>query len=355
MLVLSERYRSRFARVHFGLTALLLFPTLMQAARYGAEDLTSGGLQIVKLIDHEYKTEVSILVSVGNNAFDMKVNGKPVFWSPYADIKEQKTRPQMLGNPFLAPWANRLDHEGFYFNGKHYPLNPGYTNYRKDNHGQPIHGLIVNTNRWEVKETRVSSDAAWVTSRIDMWKYPDIMAHFPFAHSIEMTYRLHDGALEVETAVFNHSHDAMPLSIAFHPYFQVTDAPRDEWTVKLPAKHRVELTKTLVPSGERTPNPHAGKTVSLKGIQLDDVFDGVDGDREFSVTGKQQKVSVVYGPKYPVSVVYAPAGRPFICFEPMTGVTNAFNLNHAGKYPELQTVPANGVWRESFWVKASGF
>ena len=31
----------------------------------------------VKLVDHESKTEVSILVTVGNNAFDMKVNGKP--------------------------------------------------------------------------------------------------------------------------------------------------------------------------------------------------------------------------------------------------------------------------------------
>jgi aldose 1-epimerase len=187
-----------------------------------------------------------------------------------------------------------------------------------------------------------------------MWKYPDIMAHFPFAHSIEMTYRLSNGSLEVETAVFNHSTETMPLSIAFHPYFQVTDAPRDEWTVRLPAKHRVELTKTLVPSGERKPNPY-GSPVSLKGIQLDDVFDGVDGDREFSVTGKQQRVSVVFGPKYPVSVVYAPAGRPFICFEPMTGVTNAFNLNHAGKYPELQSIPPGAVWKESFWVKTSGF
>lgn len=326
----------------------------MQAARYGAEDNTVGGIQTVRLIDHDNKTEVSVAISIGNIAYEMKVNGKPVFWSPYSDIKELKAKPTMLGNPFLAPWANRLDHEGFHFNGKHFPLNPGYNNYRKDGSGQPIHGLIVYTDRWTVKEARVSSDAAWVTSRIDMWKYPDIMAHFPFAHSIEMTYRLSGGVLEVETAVINHSNEAMPLSVAYHPYFQVTDAPRDEWTVRLPAAQHVSLTKTLVPSGERTPNPYSG-AVSLKGLVLDDVFAGVNGDREFSVTGKQQRVSVRYGEKYPVSVVYAPAGRPFICFEPMTGVTNAFNLNHAGKYPELQTVPARSTWKESFWIKATGF
>ena len=39
------------------------------------------------------------------------------------------------------------------------------------------------------------------------------MAQFPFAHTIEMTYRLEDGALEVATAVTNQS--AGPMSVAF--------------------------------------------------------------------------------------------------------------------------------------------
>jgi hypothetical protein len=36
----------------------------------------------------------------------------------------------------------------------------------------------------------------------------------------------------------------------------------------------------------------------------------------------------------------------------MTTVTNGVNLAFEGKYPELQTVPAGGQWRESFWVRA---
>jgi aldose 1-epimerase len=39
----------------------------------------------------------------------------------------------------------------------------------------------------------------------------------------------------------------------------------------------------------------------------------------------------------------------------MSAVTNAFNLAHTGVYKELQAVPAGGKWRESFWVKPSGF
>ena len=44
-----------------------------------------------------------------------------------------------------------------------------------------------------------------------------------------------------------------------------------------------------------------------------------------------------------------------ICIEPMTGVTNAVNLHHAGKYSGLQTVPAGGEWSGSFWIRAVGF
>jgi hypothetical protein len=39
----------------------------------------------------------------------------------------------------------------------------------------------------------------------------------------------------------------------------------------------------------------------------------------------------------------------------MSGPTNAFNLHHAGKYPELQTIPPRVTWRESFWIAVSGF
>jgi aldose 1-epimerase len=99
--------------------------------------------------------------------------------------------------------------------------------------------------------------------------------------------------------------------------------------------------------------------VTLAGVALDDVMSGLvrgeSGRAEFSVEGAKQKISVLYGPKYPVAVVYAPAGRDFICFEPMSGPTNAFNLHHAGKYPELQSIAPGAKWRESFWVVASGF
>jgi hypothetical protein len=31
------------------------------------------------------------------------------------------------------------------------------------------------------------------------------------------------------------------------------------------------------------------------------------------------------------------------------------NLAHAGVYKELQSIPAGGQWKESFWITPSGF
>jgi len=319
---------------------------------YTAERQTSDGVEIVYLADARTKTEVWIAPSIGNNSYEMKVNGQRVFWSPYATVKELKAKPAMAGNPFLAPWANRLDQDAFYANGKKYSLNAELKNFRRDGNGQPIHGLLVYANEWQVASLKSGDESAAVTSRLEFWKYPDYMAQFPFAHTYEMTYRLRDGALEVETAIENFSTATMPVSVAYHPYFTLPGVPRDDWQVHVPASRQVVLNDKLTPTGELRPVA-LQQPVTLRGRQFDDVFAGVDASREFVVEGGGKRIGVKFGPRFPVGVVYAPQGRDFICFEPMSGPTNAFNLAHAGKYAELQKIAPGGGWRESYWIKAT--
>ncbi len=336
----------------------LIVCSVSSAANYTAGKFVVDSVEVVRLTDAARKTEVSIVPSVGNIAYEMKVNGKDVFWCPAKGPAEFKAKPGSCGIPFLWPFANRIDQDAFYANGKKYLLNPGLGNLRRDGNRQPIHGFLMYSSEWQVVAVKADRRSAWITSRFEYSKYPDLMAQFPFAHTVEMTYRLQDGVLEVETALLNHSAQPMPVAVGYHPYFQVHDAPRDDWKVHLAARDHVVLTKLLVPSGEMKPLGFPDPLV-LKGVQLDDVFTGLtrdaSGRAEFSVQGKREKVSVIYGPKYAVAVVYAPPGRNFICFEPMAAVTNAFNLAQEGKYKELQSVPPGGAWRESFWVRATGF
>lgn len=327
---------------------------MTQAANYSAQRTTTDGVEIVRLADAAHHIEVSIAPSVGNIAYDLRVNGKPILVAPSGTLAEWKAKPSQAGIPFLAPWANRLDSDSYWANGKKYILNPEVADVRRDGNGLPIHGLVLFAPDWQVIVLKADQQGAEVVSRLDFWKHPEWMAQFPFAHSIEMTYRLSGGVLEVRTAIENHSGEPMPLSIGFHPWYQIPDCPRDNWKVHLPVREHYTLSGKLIPTGETTPVRFEDAT-PLAGRALDDVFGGVASADEFWVEGNGARISVRFGEKYPVAVVFAPQGRNVICFEPMTGITDAFNLAHAGVYQGLQSVPAGGRWVESFWVRASGF
>lgn len=304
---------------------------------------------IVRLTDPEHLTVVSIATDFGNNAYSMMVRGQEILFKPAPDLDAWRKRPGLGGVPLLSPWANRIDGNAFFANGKKYLLNEGLGNVRYDGHHLPIHGLAAYATQWRV----IKKDNSSVTSRLEPWKDPDWMAQFPFAYAIEVTHRLHGGSLEVATTVENLSSEPMPLSLGYHPYFQLSDSPRDDWKVHLAARESVVLSDLLVPTGERKPldfpNPYP-----LSGHVLDNVFTGLTGG-DWVLEGKKQKIAVKFGPKYPVAIVYAPKGGSFVCFEPMASLTNAFNLAHSGKDAALQSIAPGGSWKESFFISPSGF
>jgi len=292
------------------------------------------------------------------------VKGKKVLQNPYASPEEYKRARGLTGIPFLAPWANRLDTTGFYANGKKYTFNLELGTVLGAPNSHPIHGFLTAATQWEVVEAQAGQNAAWVTSRLEFYRQPDWMAQFPFAHTIEMTYRLKDATLEVQTKLNNLSAEPMPVAIGFHPYFQVNDAPRDEWTFGLGARTQWTLAPDKIPTGETRPIEQFlpdPRHSALKGMNLDDVFGDLirdsSGKATMWVQGKTERVEVTFGPNYRAVVVYAPAGpnRDFICFEPMAAITDALNLAQRGIYKELQYIPPGKTWQESFWVRPSGF
>ena len=318
-----------------------------------ARKLTVDSIETIRLADPAHGIEVSICPSIGNIAYDMRVRGMPILMSPPA-LGEWKQKPSQAGIPFLGPWANRLDSDGYWANGKRYLLNPGAVEIRRDNNGLPIHGLLLYASAWETGRLHADEHAAEVTSTLEYWKHPEWMAQFPFAHTIHMTHRLYGGMLEVRTAIENHSVEPMPLVVGFHPWYQIPEAPRDQWKVHLPVRQHYVLSPKLIPTGETKPMD-LPDVVPLAGRQLDDVFGGVDPNSEFSLEGNGRKVSVRFGPKFPVAIVYAPPTPSVVCFEPMTGLTDGFNLAHDGRFKNLQSIPPGGSWMESFWIHPTGF
>ena len=314
---------------------------------------------VVRLTDARARTTVSILTSVGNIAFEMNVHGQNVLYWPYPSIEDFKARPGMSGIPFLGPWIDRLDEQAFFANGRRRAFDMQLGNVRGD---MPSHGFITTTDRWTVVETTADAGAAWVRSRLEFYRQPLWMKQWPFAHTIEITHRLHDGVLEVETAIVNMSAEPMPIAIGFHPYFQLTDSPRDAWTLSVGARTHWLLTSNKVPTGETEPIERffpTPRAAALGDYSLDDVFTDLVRDSEgratVAVSGQSQRLEIGLGPNYRAVTIWSPKDRPFICIEPTAGIINALNLAARGLYKELQSVAPGGTWRERFWVKASGF
>jgi aldose 1-epimerase len=323
---------------------------------YSATCTLVDGIEVVQLADAARQMEVSIAIGVGNMAYELKVGGGNFLWFPFESPAALREHPKFCGIPFLAPWANRLDSDTYWVNGNRYTLKPEIANFRRDPNRKPIHGLLNYSRDWSLISAAADERSAHAASRLEFGNHPDLMAQFPFAHTITMTYRLADGVLEVETTLHNQAREPLPVAVGYHPYFQLHDSHRDQWKVHLAARDHLVLSDQLIPTGERKPvefsDPHG-----LDSGPLDDVFGNLireaDGRARFWVQGQKERVTVAYGPKYPVAVVFAPTGRDFICFEPMAAVTDAFNLAHAGVYTELQRVPVGGEWRESFWIEVA--
>lgn len=321
---------------------------------------------IVRLTDSRANVTVSVLTTT-HNAYEFVVNGHNILRTAFATLDELTDKPGHNGIPLLAPFANRLDEPAFYANGRKYTFDLELGNIRGG--AIPIHGFVTGSKDWELVETKADAGAVWVTSRLDFHRNPQYMKQFPFAHAISVTYRLADGALEVRTRLDNASREPMPVAIGFHPYFELTESSRDDWTLSIPAKTHWLLAPNKIPTGQTQPieklfpNP---RMVALKGLTLDDGFSDLERDPQgrgvVTLTGKNQQIDVLLGPKFKVVLVYLPqvpaAGaskRGSVAIEPMAGVTNSMNLAHKGLYPDLQSIPPNGSWEESFWIRPRGF
>jgi aldose 1-epimerase len=391
----------RAATMAIALAVALAAPRPAAAqARYSARRTGD----IVQLRDSRTDTVVSVMTTV-SNAYEMVVKGQNVIRMTFTTVEEFRARPGLNGIPLLAPFANRLDEPAFYANGKKYNFDLELGNVRGP---VPIHGFLSGAKEWTLVEAKADDAAAWVTSKLDFYRNPQWMKQFPFAHTLEMTYRLEDGVLEVRTRIDNLSTEPMPVAIGFHPYFQLTDSTRAEWTLSVAAKTQWLLSDAKIPTGETEPiqkffpDPHA---VPLKDFDLDHVFGDLERDAQgravMTVKGKSQQLDVVLGPNYRSVVLYspnpanAPAGgrrvgggggraaqpaappaatppaqsvplsaapappdapnRGFIAIEPMVGITDSMNLAHRGFYKELQSIAPGGTWQESFWLRPRGF
>jgi len=355
--------------IRLRLVALTMTVTAILAQGGRAVDKYSVLIQVAeghttyRLRDAGRHMEVGIVPDIGNFVYEFKVNGKDVLIPPASLSSYVKDRKFCCGIPFLAPWANRIAGDAYYFQGKKYLLNPDLGNFQRDQFGQPIHGLVDFDSRWKVVTANASDEEATMTSELEFYAYPDLMAQFPFAHRIRVVYQLKDGALRNTTSIENVGFELMPVLIAYHPYFR-PGGDRGNWVISNAAQKYWVLNDKLTPTGETKPADDLmpdRKAFKLGSHFLDNLFSdldrGADTLARVSVKGASEKIELVYGEAYNFAVIYAPLppGPALVCIEPHPGPPNAFNLDHEGKYSGLIVIEPGKTFTAEFSIVPTGF
>ena len=236
----------------------------------------------------------------------------------------------------------------------------------------PAHPWISRLCGWLARETSrgpMTTAGCWVTSRLEVWRRPEWMEQFPFAHDLVMTHRLADGRLSID----DDDRESQRLADARRNRVPPVFPPRRRAARQLgPLAARAATLGTVTTRSSRParrcrPTPfmriatRSGWTAS-RSTMSSRIWTGTSaGLATIVAQGQGRAIEITLGPRYRDARGHLRAAEarandaPFICIEPMAAITNAFNLAHRGLYHDLQSVPAGGTWQETFSVKPSGF
>ncbi len=230
-----------------------------------------------------------------------------------AYLKAGKT----MGIPILYPWANRLGANTYTAQDVTVTLTPGENGVRADPNGLPIHGTLAAYPGWRV----TAESANELTAELDFSTDPELLASFPYPHTLTVAVRLAERALTVRTTVSATGDKAVPLCFGFHPYLRLPDLARSEWIIETPPLRHLSLDETGLPTGES--EPQSAREETLCDRAFDDAYDQVDDGAVFAVSGGGRRLEVHFERGYPATQIFAPPAEDVVCFEPMTAPTDA--------------------------------
>jgi aldose 1-epimerase len=291
------------------------------------------GFETVELASPDGRLSATFVPSLNMIASSLVAGGEEVLFRR-AGLVAYAEKAKTCGIPFLHPWANRLGRDRYEAAGRAVEIPVGAARVGRDANGLANHGLLGGRTAWEIVERRADERAAMIRARF-RFDAPELLASFPFPHTVEITATLADGALEIATTLEPAAGETVPVSFGWHPYFRLPSA-RETWRLTLPVQRQVELDGWSVPTG-------AVREVSLETAPLgsrtfDDLFTGIGPSRVFAIEDATRRIEIEMSEAYRYVQVWAPEASPFVCIEPMTAAVNA--LADERFAPPLVAAPA---------------
>jgi len=214
----------------------------------------------------------------------------------------------------LVPYSNRVRAGRFSFRGRdvRLPLN-------RPPERHSIHGLGW-PMAWRPLDVREHDATLEFRHDASAW---------PWAFRATQHFALEPSSLTVGLALTNTSDSTMPAGLGWHPYFPRT--LRTKLTADVQAMWLTD--DEVMPTTLALPRPEADLSRGLKvdAVGLDNCF--VGWSRRAVIEWPEPGMRLALAAEAPLDflVVYTPPGRPFFCVEPVSHVTDAFNLAAAGR------------------------
>jgi aldose 1-epimerase len=218
-----------------------------------------------------------------------------------------------LGIPLLAPWANRLATRRYRAGRVRVDLSG--LELTTDDHGLPMHGLLVGKPGWRIGRRGTRGDTAWLHAAIDV----DAPA-FPFPHRVELKVTARDARLTMGATVIPTGRRPVPIAFGWHPYLRLPNAARSTWRLRLPTRHHLALDGRGIPTGESNLEPAEAAPIGRR--TFDDLY-RLGRHRRLALEAEGATIELHCAENYPFAQVWVPPGRPFAALEPMAAPTNA--------------------------------
>jgi aldose 1-epimerase len=214
----------------------------------------------------------------------------------------------------LVPFSNRIREGRFTFRDRAVvlPLNRPPERHAIHGHGWQSAWRPVHVGPAETRLEYRHAGAAW-----------------PWPYRATQHFTLTPTSLTVALTLTNEGDTPMPAGLGWHPYFPRTPRATITATVRAVWLTDNEVMPTALASPTVPADPSRG--VAVDAVALDNCFVGWSRRAVLEWPESGASLAMTAGPPLDCLVIFTPPGRPFFCAEPVSHVTDAFNLAHAGR------------------------
>ncbi len=282
------------------------------------------GIEQLKLVNELTEEYLSLIPSFGGNIHELALAKEGQLHSIIAGDEQLASLYGEKVNYYrgakLSPFPNRIQNGHYVF---------AHTSYQfeKNNYPHALHGFLWR-QPFEEKARIISTDSA---SILLTHEYKSAHKAYPFNYEMELEFKLSPASFACTTRIVNTSEVPIPIGDGWHPYFK-TGSQIDLLKLRLPANRRMEMDKTLIPTGTYYSSAFFPESGRIAQQVLDDCFE-LSGDEDIAETelcDEDKDITIKIWQRmqdkgYRYIQVFIPPDRKSIAIEPMTCAPNAFN------------------------------